>query len=108
MSLMTSERDHCTWLSVVDSVDLVDCNLDNFGTFSCHACATGATGATCSERREQGTSIAAYITYASHFLNVFLAWSKSPVLVFSCCVQHWCLFMSCHVIDPNPTVLIVH
>ena len=49
MFLMTSERDHCTWLSLVD---LVDRNLDNFGmSFFCHVCAT------CSEKREQGTSM---------------------------------------------------
>ena len=64
MFLMTSERDHCTWLSLVD---LVDRNLDNFGmSFFCHACAT------CSEKREQGTSMHRCIHMHPTLFNFFL------------------------------------
>ena len=64
MFLMTSERDHCTWLSLVD---LVDRNLDNFGmSFFCHACAT------CSEKREQGTSMHRCIHMHPTFFFFFL------------------------------------
>ena len=99
MFLMTSERDHCTWLSLVD---LVDRNLDNFGmSFFCHACAT------CSEKREQGTSMHRCIHMHPTFFNFFFAWSKLPPTLFwtdsSTDSSPWSACLQQHAIDRSLT-----